>query len=334
MDAEAYSHLAATFAAVVAALVGALVGFYAQIHVKHVDLSVEARRSKASQRLSLYLPVLRFCYEFDSRLGRILSNLHTDWLRQTYLDQIKKRKGFAADPRETGYFLMSSIYEFACFFGWTEAIARHVDATKRSSERSRFARLISKRWRRIRRRLPGKYRPAPIYFFDHDVSLLRRLFQHQELFDEYIKGKRLTQPRDACKLHRQFHHSIGEMMLQDDGELLRCKSFREFCEAYRDDEFRYWLVTLEELVVELSDFTPGKNIEVQAELKNDIRPLRLLAIRYWLRKFMRTLARDLGIDTPQAEEVLSDVSEPLREIITSVRLEQLELFLVGLSDKR
>ncbi|HEX3068307.1 MAG TPA: hypothetical protein VHX14_07010, partial [Thermoanaerobaculia bacterium] len=186
MDGETYFRVTAAFAALFAALLGGLVGFYAQVKVKSLDFRAETRKSKASQRLSLYLPVLRFCYEFDSRLGRILKNLHTDWLRGSYLAQIQKGKGFADDPRETGYFVMSSVYELACFFGWTEAMRLHVDATKRSSERSRLRRYVSKLWRALRNRLPGQHKPAPIYFFDHDISLLRRLFQHQELFNVYV----------------------------------------------------------------------------------------------------------------------------------------------------
>lgn len=327
-DNDTLLKIIAALAVVVAALAAALIGFYSQIKIKQYELRAQARKDRAAQRLAFYLPLLRFCYELDSRIGRILSVLHTEWLKASHLEKIRNNEGFAKDPRETGYFIMSSVYVFACFFGWTEAIKKGVDATKPLSERSRLGRWLRGVRRRLRRRMAGK---SKIFFFDRDISIVRRLFQHQELFQEYIASRRLTAPRDAYKLHRHFQHSIGEMMLQADGDVLRCKTFREFCDSYRDEQFRYWFTPLEELFTDLSEFEADEDIETQAQRKNDFRPLRLLAIRYWCRVLMGNLAKDLDIDTPPPEEVLDSLSELLRNTITSVKLEQLELFLVRTS---
>lgn len=333
MDNETLIKVAAGFAVVVAALIAAILGLYTQIKLKQYELRAQARKDGAAQRLGLYIPLLRFCYELDGRIGRILAKLHLDWLRASHLERIRKNEGFAKDPREIGYFIMSSIYLLACFFGWTEAIQRGVDETKAFSERSKFRRLLS----RIGRRLRGLVRrddESHIYFFDKDINIVRRLFQNQELFEKYSVSRKLSNPRDACKLHRHLQHSIGEMMLQLDGDVLRCKTFREFLEAYRDEQFRYWFVLLEELFTDLSDFEPNKDIETQAEMKNDIRPLRLLAIRYWCRVLMKNMSTDLGIETPRPDEVLQGLSDQLKTTITAVSLEKLELFLAGMPQTR
>lgn len=331
LDNDTIVKVAAGFAVVLAALIAALVGLYSQMKIKQFELRTQAKKDRAAQRLAFYIPLLRFCYEFDGRVGRILSVLSTDWLRSSHLNRIQNNEGFARDPRETGYFIMSSIYVFACFFGWTEAIKKGVDATKPLSERSRTGRWLSKLRQRLFNQISGMPGRSEIFFFDHDISVVRRLFQHQELFQEYVTSKKLTNPKDACKLHRHFQHSIGEMMLQIDGDALRCKTFREFSDAYKDEQFRYWFVPLEDFLTDLSDFEANKDIETQAEMKNDIRPLRLLAIRYWCRLLMKNLAKDLGIDTPQPEEVLNRLSDPLKNTITSVRIEHLELFLAGIT---
>jgi hypothetical protein len=330
LDDDTIVKVVAACAVIIAAVIAALVGLYTQIKIKQFELRAQARKDAAAQRLGFYVPLLRFCYELDGRIGRILSALSTDWLRSTYLEQIRQDQGFAEDPRKTGYFIMSSVYVFACFFGWTEAIKKGVDATKPMSERARWRRALARSGQSVNRLLRRKEK-TKVFFFDHDISVVRRLFQYQELFKHYAVSRKLSTPRDANKLQRHLQHSIGEMMLQPDGDGYRCKTFREFYEAYRASaSFRYWFVSLEELLRDLSDFESDKDVETQAEMKDDIRPLRLLAIRYWSRVLMKNLAKDLGIKTPPPEDVIASVSGPLRTAITFVTSEDLELYIKGI----
>jgi hypothetical protein len=324
LDPDTVVKVAAGFAAVVAAIILALVGYFSQLKLKRLEFRQQERKEKSAQRLAFHLPLLRFCYELDGRIGRILENLHTDWLDEQHLTSIHQGNGFAQDPRQKGYLIMSSVYMFACFFGWTEAIKKGIDATRPPAETGRLHRRLTAIIGWCSARLRKRKQPR-VFFFDHDISVVRRLFQFEELFVAYCASKKIVNARDACKLHRHFQHSIGEMMLHKDGTAFRCKTFREFFEEYRaNDQFRYWFVPLEEMFANLSRFAPGKDIETQAEMKDDIRPLRLLAVRYWCRVLMRNLARDLGIDTPPPEQVLEGRSESLRATITSVKIEDLE----------
>src|ERR1700729_2997851 len=226
IDPDTLVKIYAAFAVVVAALITALFGYYLQIKIKRIELQAQARKEKALQRLTLLLPLLRFSYELDGRIGRILAVLDTDWLKSTYLEKIRNEEGFAKNPLETGYFIMSSVYVFACFFGWTEAIKKGVDATESFSERTHINKWVSQLSRRFKL-LIGLPSEPHIFFFDVDISVVRRLFQYQELFHAYSTSKKLTTPKDASKLHRHFQNSIGEMMLQRDGDNFRCKTFRE-----------------------------------------------------------------------------------------------------------
>jgi len=334
LDNDTIVKIAAGFAIVVAALVTVMLGLYAQLKIRRFELQMQARKDRAAQRLTYYLPLLKFCYEFDGRIDRILAKLETDWLKSDYLVSIRAGEGFAKDPLKTGYFILSSTYVFACFFGWTEAIKKGVDPTKSFSEKTIVRRWLS---RKIRRGFRSLFHPSTgnIFFFDPDINVVRRLFQFQELFADYVTSRKLSKPRDAFKLHRHLQHSIGEMMLVRDGDSLRCKTFREFSEEYRASEaFRYWFVPLEDLFADLSGFEANKDIETQAEMKNDIRPLRLLAIRYWCRILMKNLSHDIGIETPEPDEILSGVSPSLRLAITSVSIETLESHLGGIPHKK
>jgi hypothetical protein len=330
LDTDTLVKIATAFAAVVAAVITVLFGYYGQIKIKQFELRAQARKDRAAQRFRFFIPLLRFSYELDGRIGRILDSLHTDWLRLEHLEKIRRTEGFSKNPLETGYFIMSSVYVFACFFGWTEAIKKGVNATEPYSDYGRARKWHLNVAARVRQLL--RSRPASkIFFFDVDISVVRRLFQYQELFKNYVTSKKLVNPTDACRLHRHLQHSIGEMMLQPDGDMFRCKTFREFADAYRENEsVRYWFVPLEEFFADLSDFPPGKDIETQAEMKNDIRPLRLLAIRYWCRVLMRNLSADLGIQTPPPDDVLAGLSDALKSTIQGVTIENLELYLAGI----
>ena len=140
------------------------------------------------------------------------------------------------------------------------------------------------------------------------------MFQYEELFEEYMATKKLSKPRDAAKLHKQFQYSIGELMLENSDP----------------ENLRYWFALLENLFIDLCSFEANKDIETQVEMKNDIRPLRLLAIRYWLRVLMKNMATELGIDTLPPDKVLEPVSESLKKTIKSLELEKLESYLLGI----
>lgn len=332
LDNDTLIRIAAGLAAIVAAIIVALAGLYTNLKIKRFELQAQAKKERAAQRLAFHVPLLRFCYELDGRIGRILEKLSSDWMDSAHLERIRHGEGFATDPKERGYFIISTVYVFACFFGWTEAIKERIDATQSLADRGPVRRWL---WQ-MRHQLTDTFHHSRsrVFFFDQDISVVRRLFQYEELFRAYTVTRKFTNPRDACKLHRHLQHSIGEMMLHREDDVLRCKTFREFYEAYRVDEtYRYWFVLLEEMFVDLSGFEANKDIETQAEMKNDLRPLRLLAIRYWCRILMRNLSGELGIATPPPDEVLDGRSEALRTTITSVNIEELEAYLAGIATR-
>ena len=318
-------------AILIGALAGALVAFYGNLRIKQFEHQTQRQKDNASQRLKFYLPLLRFCYDLDKRLKHVLNKLHSDWLAAAHLNKIRDNKGFATDPNEKGYFIMSSIYMLACFFGWCEAIKKGVDSTKSAPERNGVSKWLLKNKKRLYSRLNIRDK-ASVFLVDPNISLISRLFQHEELFNDYMTSKKLTTPRDACKMHKHVQYSIGELMLEKDGQdNFRCKSFKEFFDAYlNDNRFRYSIyLPLENLLIDLVNFQEGKDIETQVEIKNDIRPLRLLAIRYWCSAFMKDMAQRLDIEMPPQDDILKGVSEELKRIIISAKPEALESYLLG-----
>lgn len=312
-------------AIIVAALIAALLGFYGNLKIKVLEIENQAERARAEQRLRYYLPLLRLCYTLDRRIGHILAVLDTDWLARGHLEKIHDGEGFAVDPKIRGYFIVSSIYIFACFFGWSEAIKQGVDRTIPFSRRSLSLTIKYKIYNLLN---IGEKRD--IFVFDPDISMVGKLFQYKELFDDYLEATLNTDPVDESGLHKQFQYSIGELMLEDDDDDLRCKSFREFFDSYcTDPKFRFWFVPLENLFSDLCGFEPEKTLEVQVSLKNDIRPLRLLAIRYWVRVLMKNMATQLDLETLPPEDALIGVSDSLKKSIQSVRLHELESYLLG-----
>jgi hypothetical protein len=332
MDKETFLKTLAALAAIIAALVGTTVGFYFKLKEKDYELKIQKRKDKDSHLRKYYVPLLRFSYELDRRLGHILLEIHSDWLSGTHLKKISKKEGFALDPNEKGYFIISTVYMLACFFGWTEAIKRGVDTTKPFPEKENIYIWYRKFKSKVAKLLFLSENKKNVFIFDPDISRLSKIFQYKEMFNEYMTTKKFTSPTDASKLHKQFQYSIGELMLEDeDTDTLRCKSFREFFDTYQKDEnFRYWFILLENLIVDLCDFEKGKDIETQCELKNDIRPLRILAIRYWLRVLMKNMSKELEIETLSPDEVLEPVSTQLKKAIKSVEIEKLESYLLGI----
>jgi hypothetical protein len=317
-------------AVIFAALVAAILGLYGNLKIKQYEIDTQIEKDKSEQRLKFYLPLLRFSYTLDRRIGHILTTLHEDWLSKSHLEKIHNNQGFALDPNEKGYFIVSSIYIFACFFGWSEAIKKGVDATQPFSKKSDLRKQLSKIQKKIKTllKIPEK---KNVFLFDPDISMVSKVFQYKELFQEYLISKTLTNPKDANELHKQFQYSIGELMLEEDGDGgFRCKSFREFFEAYLNDaKFRYWFVPLENLFVDLSNFEKDKDLETQILMKNDVRPLRLLAIRYWCRVLIKNMSEQLDIETKPPSEVLNGVSDKLKTAIQSVEIEKLESYLLG-----
>jgi len=224
---------------------------------------------------------------------------------------------------------MSSIYTLACFFGWCEAIKKGVDSTKSNTRKTRLPQRLLKYKRLVYARLHIREQTG-VSLVDPNISLISRLFQSEELFDVYMTSRKLTLPRDACKMHRHFQYSIGELMLEKDShDTIRCKSFREFFDAYLNDvRFRYWFAPLENVLIDLTNFQEGKDIETQVEMKNDIRPLRLLAIRYWCGILMKDMAQRLDIEMPAQDDTLKGISEELKRIIVSAKPEALETYLI------
>jgi hypothetical protein len=329
MDPQTIQTVLAAVAVIVAAVIAGVLGFYGNFRIKQLEFDAQRRKEETIKRLSFYLPLLRFCNTLDRRIGHILTTLDTDWLAKVHLDKIKSKEGFVINPNEKGYFISSSMYIFACFFGWSEAIKRGVESTKSFSTKNRIHKLLSRAKRKLYNflHIPVK---RDIYHFDPDLSVISKLFQYEELFDEYMATRMLISPRDACKLHKQIQYSIGELMLEKDAkDGYRCKSYREFFTNYVEDEkFRFWFVLLENLFIDLCGFESGKDIETQVQLKHDIRPLRLLAIRYWCRILMKNMSEYLDIETKPPEDVLEGISYSLKKTILSVKIEELESYLL------
>jgi hypothetical protein len=315
-----------------------ILGFFAQLIVKKIDNNFVQRKEKENQKLKFYIPLLRCLYELDDRFIRIFQNLDKDWLSAKYLEDIKQKKGFAENPKEKGYFIISSIYLIGCFFGVTEAIKKGVDTTRLSFNRKRTIRLP--KWMSKKFRVIFKSRiHYDIFQFDPDITIICRLLQNKELFNHYISSKNYTKPKDANEIHKHFQHSIGEMMLEKVGDdKYRVKTFREFYELYiNDDSFRFWFILIEGYFTDLCNFDASKKFEKKAELKNDIRPLRLLAIQYWCRKLMSNIAKELELDelnfeTRKPDEVLksAEVDNDLNKLISSYKLENSDTYLLGL----
>ncbi len=338
-DLEKILNLTNGIALIISALIGGTIGFLAQLRLKYLDKILAERKEREKQRLKFYIPLLRCLYELDDRFKRILNNLDKNWLNHDHLDKIKNKEGFANNPNETGYFIISSIYLIGSFFGLTEAIKKGVDTTKLSYDNSRFKR-IRKLLHKIKRwisKLFGIKKKLNIFQFDPDITKVFRLFQYEELFDEYMATTELIEPKDACKFHKHIQHSIGEMMLEKDStDNYRVKSFREFYEAYVfDDKFRFWFVLIENLFVDLSQFPKEKSIEAKVKIKKDIRPLRILAIQYWCRMLMQKISLELDLDklnleTKPPSDIIENLSKELRDTITLFELENIQQYISGL----
>ncbi|MCK9425997.1 MAG: hypothetical protein M0Q21_08175 [Ignavibacteriaceae bacterium] len=337
LDKETVIKILTAFAVIVAAFVAGMLGFFAQLILKRFDNLLAGKKEKENQKLKFYIPLLRCLYELDDRLDRIVNKqLDSNWLDAKYLDDIKNKKGFASNPNNTGYFIISSIYLIASFFGLTEAIKKGVDTTKFSYNHK----TIVKYWNKLKiiaNKTLGLKQNQNIFQFDPDISIISRIFVHPDLFNNYIQTKSLIAPVDACKLHKHIQHSIGEMMLEKDGEdKYRVKSFREFYDSYIMDEgFRFWFVLIENLFCNLSNFQKNKSIEKKVELKNDIRPLRLIAIQYWCRILMKNISKELDLDelnleTRPPDDVLINLSDELKSTIKSFKLDNTQTYLLGL----
>src|ERR1700733_1869218 len=196
MAKETIQNILTGASVILAALIATVLGYYGNLRVKRFEIEVQSRKEEANQRLRFYLPLLRFCDALDRRIGHILTKIDTDWLSKTYLEKIHKKEGFACNPDEKGYFISSSTYIFACFFGWSEAIKRGIASTSQVSESGRLSRWLSRAKRRFLNKL-GIADERGAFLFDPDISVVSKLFQYEELFSDYMVSKTLKEPRDA-----------------------------------------------------------------------------------------------------------------------------------------
>jgi len=325
------------FASIIAVVISGFVSVVVQVILKGYDSKQSEKNKRKSKKTKFYIPLLRCLYELDERISTIIDHLHTDWLSEKYLTEIKDKKGFAADPNKKGYFIISSIYLVASFFGLSETIKKDIDATKFSYEKHR----IRKIWGKILARVPAawkaKQKPS-IFQFNPEITKVYRLFQQEELFKGYLSSKSLTNPRDASKIHKHIQRSIGEMMLEKEGEKgYRVKSFREFYEAYINDEtFRFWFVLIENLFIDLINFPEEKSLEAKVETKRDIRPLRIITIQYWCRVLMENISQELDLtkfnfQTRQPSAIVENLSTDLKNTITKYRPNKFDSYILSSS---
>ncbi|MEQ9263107.1 MAG: hypothetical protein RLP14_08105 [Owenweeksia sp.] len=323
--------------AIILILIGGAITYFSQYSLKKYDNLIAQKKKRENKKTQFYIPLLRNLYDIDDRFKRIISNLHKDWLDKTNLSLIKENKGFAEDPTRKGYFIISSIYLIGSFFGIYVAIKKSSDLSSLLKKKNwlflKYVRFSL--WTRRAFRLKQN---KTIFQFEPEINKICRLFQFEELFQHYMSSRKMTNPTDSCKLHKHIQNSVGEMMLiKQKGSHFRIKSFREFYSQYTTDEkFRFWFVLIENMFNDLSNFQQGKTLETQVELKNDIRPLRILAIQYWCRVLMGNIASELELanqnyETRPAEKVLDGLSEELKQIIKNYKLQTKDMFISGLN---
>ncbi|MEP7198088.1 MAG: hypothetical protein ABI851_16340 [Saprospiraceae bacterium] len=337
LDKDTLIKILTGFAVVLSALLAGILGFFVQWKLKQVDNSLLKKKEKENQKIKFHIPLLRNLYELDDRFDKIFKTLHTNWLNGEYLTDIKNKKGFAETPNNKGYFIISSIYLIGVFFGLTEAIKKGVDTTRLINKKNLLQRLYYK-VKNLIKRIFGFKTNKNIFQFDPDIAKVRKLFQYEELFKEYIAKMKLDNPKDASILHKHIQQSIGEMMLEKDGEeKYKIKSFSKFFKAYINDEsFRFWFVLIENLFIDLTNFDKNSSIEQKIKDKNDIRPLRILAIQYWNRMLMQNISKELNLSefnlqTRPPEELLTTLSNELKNTLINYTLSESETYLMGLN---
>jgi len=249
------------------------------------------RKDKKNVIIGKYvLPLLTSSRELENRLTKVLGNLETDWLDKKYIDEIKCGTGFAENPTKKGYFVLSTIYLFAKFFSLLEIISQEVGHVYDLSTRQEKE-------------------------FEDITNTISRIFQYREMWGQCetvhkildsAKSNGGKERRDAWRLHRQFQHSIGELLIHREGDKVRSMSFKEFFERYVSDKtFRYWCDAIEDYVVDLSCMGRGE-FEDKATGKGDIRIFRIIALRYWLLKLMRSIEKDINVSMSAAPETALD----------------------------
>ena len=160
--------------------------------------------------------------------------------------------------------------------------------------------------------------------FDELVTKISRVLRWREMWDDCdsLSSKNADdQPprKDAANLYNQFQHSIGDSLITSQGETIGCMSFRAFLKQYKSDKsFRFWFIVVEDYYVGLVDMTEATLMENVLK-SNDVRPLRLLALRYWLAQLAILLSKKFGppVDI-DPESILSPVPEDIRHAIRSV----------------
>ena len=249
------------------------------------------RKSNKEEIIRRYLvPLLTSARELEDRLAKMLDSLEADWLDRKYIEEIKNGKGFAENPTKTGYFFISTLYLFAKFFSRLETISQEIGHAYELSSRQAKE-------------------------FENITNTISRIFQYREMWDQCETVHRIRENcckdkaiRDAWRLHRQFQHSIGELLICREGGRARSMSFKQFFERYITDKaFRYWCDAIEDYVVDLSSMGDG-TYEKKAERNCDMRIFRIVALRYWLLKLMRSIERDINATMdPEPRTVLNGV---------------------------
>jgi len=324
---------------IILVIIGGVITYFFQYRLKRFDRLIAAKKEQENKKTKLYIPLLRNLYDIDDRFNRIISSLDKDWLNKENLLLIKENKGFAEDPTEKGYFIISSIYLIASFFGIYEVTKKGADLTSIIKKTNWLKRNFNRFVKWTNRKFNIKQNKN-IFQFEPEIKKISRLFQFEELFKQYITSRKITNPIDSCKLHKHIQNSVGEMMLEKtEGNHFRIKSFREFFTQYTNDKrFRFWFVLIENMFNDLSNFPQDKTLETQVELKNDIRPLRIIAIQYWCRILMGNIAQELELsnqnyETRSPEKILDGLSDELKSIIKNYRLQSKDVFISGLNLK-
>lgn len=241
---------------------------------------------RGNRKMKLYKPFIMFLYDFDSRLKKILDSQEPDWFNSKYLNNIKKKKGFAVDPNQKGYYILSSIYLVASFFAYAEIIQKDVEIAKY----------------KIKVQKKKKQYKEEINYFHPNVLKICGLFRDSSIFKNYLESNDFSNPTDASDIRRHFQHSIGEMMLKKDkNNEFVVKTFKEFFDSYIvDKSFSFWLSKIDGLFVDLPKFD-------EIYIKNDIRPFRIIAIQYWCRKLMEKIFEELDIkEKPESSKKVLD----------------------------
>lgn len=286
------------FSSIALLILTAVIPAIAAYLVARYQYKSEKKNSKDAIVRKYAHPLLSSTRELEDRLSKLLGNLETDWLDSSYINEIKNGEGFAKNPTKKGYFFISTIYLLARYFSYLEIISQEV------------GHLFD---------LPTQQAKQ----FEKITNTISRIFQYREMWDHCETINKIFSSddngvRDAWRLHRQFQHSIGELLICREGDRTRSMSFKQFYENYvADKNFQYWCGAIEDYVVDLSSMSDGDYV-VKATKQSDIRIFRIMALRYWLRRLIRTLEEDMDISiSSEPYSALDGIPLDIQNVIAS-----------------